>query len=238
MSRIKVWNFRSKLKNIAIAVRIIKTPNAFWICPLFAKSQGVFFKAVCPAIIIKNIGIAVPIAYANVMKKASRLTEPVIASDITEAKIGPTQGVHKSPKESPIIIPPPNPVWFWDWGRNCESLEKSISIHIWNLGISIESPNKAITTTEKTLKDSAGIPNILTIEDKKSVKIVKLKTKPTITPSGLAFPICCVPIEEERMIGNIGKMHGERIVTIPAKNAKIIKSIIVKNKGSLAAFVS
>lgn len=83
-----------------------------------------------------------------------------------------------------------------------------------------------MTTTEKSLNESAGTPIAFTIEDKKSVKNVKLKMNPVITPKGLAFPICWVPMDEERMIGRMGKMQGESIVTTPAKNAKIIKSII------------
>ncbi len=72
--------------------------------------------------------------------------------------------------------------------------------------------------TEKYRSDSAGIPLNLTIDERKSVKKVKLKTKPTTTPKDLLFP--AVSTEEERIIGKIGKIQGESIVTIPAKNAK------------------
>lgn len=67
---------------------------------------------------------------------------------------------------------------------------------------------------------------ILTIVDKNKVKKVKLKTKPVITPIGLALPIWVVPMLEDKIIGSIGKMQGERIVIIPARNANIIKRII------------
>ena len=70
----------------------------------------------------------------------------------------------------------------------------------------------------------------MTIVERKSVKKVKLKINPVITPKGRALPISVVPIDEDKIIGRIGKMQGERIVTIPAKNAKIISRIIVKNK--------
>lgn len=80
--------------------------------------------------------------------------------------------------------------------------------------------------TEKILKDSEGMPDSLTMVERKRVKKVKLKINPVITPIGLALPISVVPIEEDRMIGKIGRMQGERIVTTPAKNAKTIKRII------------
>jgi hypothetical protein len=54
---------------------------------------------------MKNIGIAVPTAYESVMKTASRVTVPVIANEMTEAKIGPTHGVHRRPSESPTNTP-------------------------------------------------------------------------------------------------------------------------------------
>lgn len=44
------------------------------------------------------------------MRNASKVTVPVMARDMTEASIGPTQGVQRSPIEKPINSPPPNPV--------------------------------------------------------------------------------------------------------------------------------
>ena len=120
---------------------------------------------------------------------------------------------------------------------NCESLEKSSSVQYWNLGINIDIPKRAITTTEKILNDSAGIPESLTIVDRKSVKNVKLNMNPVITPNGRALPIWVVPMLEDKIIGSIGKMQGDKIVTTPAKKAKIISKIIIQNKGSQTAFV-
>ena len=70
------------------------------------------------------------------------------------------------------------------------------------------------------------MPKALTKLERKRVKKVKLAINPTTTPNGRDFPISSVPIVEERIIGRIGRIHGERIVTIPAKNAKAISKII------------
>ena len=78
-------------------------------------------------------------------------------------------------------------------------------------------------------KKSAESPLILTIVDKKRVKNVKLRTNPITTPIGLPFPISRPPIVEVRIIGRIGKMQGERIVTIPARNANAISKSILFN---------
>ena len=58
---------------------------------------------------------------------------------------------------------------------------------------------------------------------KKSVKKVKLTIKPTKTPKGCLFPEI---VELDKIIGNTGKIHGERMVTTPAKKAKNIKICI------------
>ena len=76
---------------------------------------------------IKNIGIAVPSEYASVIKNASKVTVPVIAREITEASMGPTQGVQRSPTEKPISNPPPNPVLPWLLGIKPASLENNLS---------------------------------------------------------------------------------------------------------------
>jgi len=78
--------------------------------------------------------------------------------------------------------------------------------------------------TENNLKVSAEIPLKETIVERKSVKRVKLAMNPIITPTGRDFPIA-----EERMIGKIGKIQGDKIVTMPAKKAKIISRIITTN---------
>ena len=78
-------------------------------------------------------------------------------------------------------------------------------------------------TTEMFRKLSAEIPVALTIAVRKSVKKVKLKIKPITMPIGRFL----LPVKEpERMIGRIGRMQGERIVTMPARRAKRIKMII------------
>jgi hypothetical protein len=89
-----------------------------------------------------------------------------------------------------------------------------------------DTPSNPITMTENDLNESPGIPLAVTIVERKSVKKVKLRIKPVITPSGRAFPLSFPPIVEESTIGNIGKIHGDRIVTTPAKKAKIIRRII------------
>lgn len=73
-------------------------------------------------------------------------------------------------------------------------------------------------------KVSTGMPNNLTIVDRNRVKKVKLAIKPTTTPSGLFLPE--VSTEDESIIGSIGRIHGERIVAIPAKKAKAKSRII------------
>ena len=59
------------------------------------------------------------------------------------------------------------------------------------------------------------------------MKSVKLATNPTTIPMGRAFPMYSPPRLEERMSGKIGKIHGESIVTTPARNAKRISSSIL-----------
>ena len=83
---------------------------------------------------------------------------------------------------------------------------------------------KANTIKTDTLRNtSAESPVALTMAVRKRVKKVKLKMNPVTTPIGRLFPPV---IEPERTIGRIGKIHGERIVTIPPKNEKIIRSSI------------
>lgn len=88
-------------------------------------------------------------------------------------------------------------------------------------------PNTAITMTEKSLNESAGMPLKETIVERKRVKKVKLRINPMTTPSGRDFPVSCPPMVDERTIGKIGKIHGESTVTIPAKNANMMSNIIV-----------
>ena len=56
----------------------------------------------------------------------------VAASAMTEARIGPTQGVQIMPIVRPMTKPPQNPACGFDFGAKIESLEKSLSINPWN----------------------------------------------------------------------------------------------------------
>lgn len=62
------------------------------------------------------------------------------------------------------------------------------------------------------------MPDAATMIDRKSVKKVKLATNPITTPNGRLFPE--LSTDEERIIGRTGKIHGERIVTTPARKEK------------------
>lgn len=73
------------------------------------------------------------------------------------------------------------------------------------------------------LKVSAEISKLLTKVARKRVKKVKLTTNPITIPKGLL----CPPTLPDNTIGKIGRTHGDRIVTIPATNAKRI-SINIK----------
>jgi len=77
--------------------------------------------------------------------------------------------------------------------------------------------------TDKKRNELAGIPEKLTIVDKKSVKKVKLATKPMTTPNGL----CLLSASDEaKIIGSNGKIQGDKTVTIPAKKEKPINNNI------------
>ena len=77
------------------------------------------------------------------------------------------------------------------------------------------------------LRESAGIPLICTMVERKSVNSVKLEMNPTTTPVGRALPVFLLPTDDERMIGRMGRMHGDKIVTTPAKNANAISNIMI-----------
>lgn len=93
--------------------------------------------------------------------------------------------------------------------------------------MSIDIPNVAMMSTETTRKDPAGIPVSWTIDDKNSVKNEKLATKPRTTPIGRDILVFLSSMEEDNTIGNMGKIQGDKIVTIPARNAKRSNKIIV-----------
>ena len=82
-------------------------------------------------------------------------------------------------------------------------------------------PKNVLTKTATSRRASEEIPVNLTIAFKNRVKNVKLTINPRMIPRGLCFPPAIPP---DRTIGNIGKIQGERIVTIPPKNAKRIRS--------------
>jgi hypothetical protein len=52
---------------------------------------------------------------------------------------------------------------------------------------------------------------------------VKLRINPVTIPNGFLFPELTLP---ERTIGRIGRIHGERIVIIPARKANVRSNII------------
>ena len=81
--------------------------------------------------------------------------------------------------------------------------------------------------TEIVLKASGDIPVILTRVERKRVKKVKLRINPTTIPSGRDLPISFPPMLDESTIGSTGKMQGESIVTIPARNANAVSKSIL-----------
>ena len=93
--------------------------------------------------------------------------------------------------------------------------------------MSKDKPNPATTNTDIILRVSAGIPLTLTIVERKRVKKVKLRINPITTPIGRDFPVFTPPILEVRIIGRIGKIHGESTVITPAKKANVISRIIL-----------
>lgn len=82
-----------------------------------------------------------------------------------------------------------------------------------------DTPKLATITIDNPLKKSAEMPLTRTIVERNNVKNVKLRTKPATTPNGRDLLDSFPPIVEVRIIGNIGRIQGERIVTTPAKKA-------------------
>jgi hypothetical protein len=78
---------------------------------------------------------------------------------------------------------------------------------------------------DANLNDLAEIFVNRTIVDKKRVKNVKLKTNPVTTPSGRLFPVTST--EDDNMIGKIGSIHGDKIVTTPARKANMTSKIMM-----------
>ena len=90
-----------------------------------------------------------------------------------------------------------------------------------------EVPNPAIIIIEKIRSKPEDIPLILTIVERNKVKNVKLAINPSTIPIGRDRPVSFPPIVEERIIGRMGKIHGDKIVIIPAKNANRSNKIIL-----------
>ena len=71
-----------------------------------------------------------------------------------------------------------------------------------------------ITAIRRSASD--GNPVARTIAVRKRVKNVKLRINPVTIPQGLRFPLMTDP---PSTIGRTGRMQGDKIVTIPARNA-------------------
>ncbi len=110
-------------------------------------------------------------------------------------------------------------LWFV-FGMRFDMRAKSFSSKSCVCGINNDKPNKKITSTAKLRKKSAETPVAFTIAVSANVKNVKLNTKPVTIPNGRCLPPASEP---DRMIGRIGKMHGDRIVTTPARKAKAMR---------------
>jgi len=169
---------------------------------------------------IKSIGIAVPIEYARVINTVASESSAVAANVMTAAIIGPTHGVQIRPKLRPTNIPlkkpPPLPCCGASLAIGPSILSNSTVI----FGNIKDSPRISNTTTATTRSASAETPVALTRAASASVKKVKLSTNPVTMPSGRFLSPGTAP---DKMMGNKGKMHGERIVTIPAIKAKNIR---------------
>jgi hypothetical protein len=96
--------------------------------------------------------------------------------------------------------------------------------------MSIEMPSPAIIKTETIRNEPAGIPLNCTMVERKRVKNVKLAINPTTTPIGRNTSFSLSPIDDERTMGKIGRIHGDKIVTSPAKNANPRSKIIEECK--------
>jgi hypothetical protein len=171
---------------------------------------------------IRSMGIAVPTEYARVMTSASIVTAPEMARVMTEANMGPTHGVQRRPSDKPISMPPQNPAALDFLGVLDAKPDSSISSFTCTEGMSMDTPRPAMKTTDRIRSRSALTPKADTSVDRKSVKKVKLTMKPVTIPSGFDFPVSTPPTVEDSIIGNIGKIHGESIVTTPARKANAI----------------
>lgn len=78
-------------------------------------------------------------------------------------------------------------------------------------------------TTEMLRRISGDNPVRRTMLAKNRVKKVKLVINPVTIPRGRRLP---PPEDPDKTIGKIGKMQGERIVTMPARKAKRMRRIM------------
>lgn len=207
---------------MAIAVKIMKTPNTLCIICIFLVSQDTRARSPRPPYIIASMGRAVPEEYASVMSSAEPLNCPVSAREMTDAKMGPTHGVHTSPILKPITIPPQKPS-----PRACGACEarpkKRRSDNICIAGEIKAIPKIKIIIMESPRKKSAETPNDFTTAVRKSVKTVNPIINPVIIPQGLFLP---PDREPDKTTGNMGNMHGDNIVTTPPRNANSNKIIM------------
>ena len=88
---------------------MMSTPKTFCISADRERRAGNSDITRFPPYEMANIGSAEPREYAPAIITSSRDTLRVAARVKTEARIGPTQGVHINPREMPRIIPPRNP---------------------------------------------------------------------------------------------------------------------------------
>src|SRR5271157_3340077 len=158
-------------------------------------------------------------------------TEPpstcwVRARLMTDAMIGPTQGVQISPRLKPTRTPLQKPFRFCGPGavpdlRAIREVRSSKRFR--NHGTSITTPKMMISTTATIRRASTGMPRACTIAERARVKAVKLTTNPARTPKGRALP---PPTPPERTIGRTGRMQGERIVMTPERKANPRRTIM------------
>lgn len=183
-----------------------------------------FVSAPLPRVMITSIGIAVPRLYATVNITADAFTVLVAASVMTDAMIGPTHGVHTSPRLKPKSTPPLNPLFDWDDANRLISLLAILSNACCNFGMTSAAPSASMMMTEVERRMSGDAPVYLTSVARERVKNEKLATNPTTTPYGLYLPPAIPPL---RTSGRMGKIHGDRIVTNPPANANKVSNIIL-----------
>lgn len=151
------------------------------------------------------------------IRKAFKVTVPLSARVITEARIGPTQGVQIKPRDKPTKNPVQKPS---PCPENCGTLlaraEKILSMKACAVLDNIVKPSTAIINIEKLRRIFGEILKIFTKVDRKRVKKVKLAIKPVIVPiCFLKTPL--LETETDKTIGKTGKIQGESIVTMPAR---------------------